>query len=244
MARGARTARRGARVGRRGDLPDRVSGRRDRGGGATDRSAGAVMAGDPAADDRTGREPGLRRDVHRRGRERQPVPDRLAILLWCRDRPRWRPTGADPLLKRRRRRCGSFASSGRRYVTSTGPLVRAASAYRGMAVLLEEQGRSKRIAAARAPSRLPPDREDRDRRSGSASRSASWMPSRNRAHARVSEVLDRVLLPLSAPCRSRRSQRGRFRVAGGRRGERTRGRWPRPRASRCRSSVRVRGWAS
>ena len=49
---------------------------------------------------------------------------KLAILFWCRDRPRWRPTGADPLLKRRRRRCGSFACSGRRYVTSTGPLVR------------------------------------------------------------------------------------------------------------------------
>ena len=64
------------------------------------------------------------------------------------------------------------------------------------------------------------------------------------AHARVSEVLDRVLLPLSAACRSRRSQRGRLRVAGGRSGERTRGRWRRPRASRCRSSVRVRGWAS
>ncbi len=112
MARGARTARRGARVGRRGDPPDRVPRRGDLRGGAADRSAGPVLAGDPQADDRPRREPGLRRDVHRRGRERQPVPDRLAILFWCRDRPRWRPTGADPLLKRRRRRCGSSHARG------------------------------------------------------------------------------------------------------------------------------------
>ena len=43
--------------------------------GAADRPAGAVLAGDPQADDRPRREPRVRRDVHRRGRERQPVPD-------------------------------------------------------------------------------------------------------------------------------------------------------------------------
>ena len=51
-----------------GHPPDRVPRRGDRGGRAADRPAGAVLAGDPAADDRAGREPGLRRDVHRRGR--------------------------------------------------------------------------------------------------------------------------------------------------------------------------------
>ena len=36
--------------------------------GEADRPAGTVVAGDPPADDRAGREPGLCRVVHRRGR--------------------------------------------------------------------------------------------------------------------------------------------------------------------------------
>ena len=71
----AGAAGRGARVRRRGHPPDRVPRRGDRGGRAADRPAGAVLAGDPPADDRAGREPRLRGDVHRRGRGRRPVPD-------------------------------------------------------------------------------------------------------------------------------------------------------------------------
>ena len=43
--------------------------------GAADRPTGALMAADPAADDRACGEPDRRGDVHRRGRERSPVPD-------------------------------------------------------------------------------------------------------------------------------------------------------------------------
>ena len=46
---------------------------RDRRGRAADRPAGARVAGDPPADDRPGREPDLRRDVHRRRRRPAPV---------------------------------------------------------------------------------------------------------------------------------------------------------------------------
>ncbi len=63
-----RAARRGARVRRRGSAADRVPRRRDQGGREADRPAGAGLAGDPPVDDRAGREPDLRRDVHRRDR--------------------------------------------------------------------------------------------------------------------------------------------------------------------------------
>ena len=58
-----RAAAGGARVRRRRDPPHRVPRRRDRRGRAADRPTGARVAGDPAADDRPGREPDLRRDA-------------------------------------------------------------------------------------------------------------------------------------------------------------------------------------
>ena len=48
-------------------------GLRDRAGRAADRPAGARLAGDPPADDRTGRESDLRRVLHGRDRRREPV---------------------------------------------------------------------------------------------------------------------------------------------------------------------------
>ena len=65
----------GARVRRRRDPSGRVPRRRGRRGRAADRPTGPVVAGDPAADDRPGREPDLRRVVHRRGRRPEPVHD-------------------------------------------------------------------------------------------------------------------------------------------------------------------------
>ncbi len=75
VAGGSGAAAGGARVGRRRDAPRRVPRRGDRRGGEADRPAGAVLAGDPPADDRPGREPDLCRVVHRRRRQPQPVPD-------------------------------------------------------------------------------------------------------------------------------------------------------------------------
>ena len=246
MARGARTARRGARVGRRGDPPDRVPRRGDLRGGAADRSAGPVLAGDPQADDRPRREPGLRRDVHRRGRERQPVPDRLAILFWCRDRPRWRPTGADPLLKRRRRRCGSSHARGGgtsrrpgRWSASCLPIAAWPSCSRNRAgasgsprrelhrgcLRIGKSGSTVGIGVSERVVDAVVKQSSRQGQRGPRSRTST------------------VIRALSEPAEPAGPQ-GRLRVAGGRSGERTRGRWRRPRASRCRSSVRVRGWAS
>ena len=130
-------ARRGARIGRRGAAADRVPGRRDQGGREADRPAGAGLAGDPPVDDRPGREPDLRRDVHRRDRPGRPVPHPAAsssrISGWTRRSasPARHPPGraGSPSAGRRprggrwSRRPGAWSSSPARCARSTNASV-------------------------------------------------------------------------------------------------------------------------
>jgi transposase len=57
--------------------------------------AGPVLAGDPAADDRPRRQPRLRGDVHRRGREPQPVHDQPQARGLSRPGPEGPPVRGD-----------------------------------------------------------------------------------------------------------------------------------------------------
>ena len=96
-------------------------------------------------------------------RTRSVTPDESATWGWRRDRPRWRPIGTDPRLKRSRSRRGSFACSGRRHVT-TKPW-------------------STSVATPTPPLRLR-TRRSRPSRSSSVSTIAAWPPcSRSRAEA-------------------------------------------------------------
>ena len=75
-----------------------------------DRPAGAVLAGDPPADDRPRREPDLRRVVHRRGRERQPVPDSRKLVAYLGLDPKVKQSGEEPARSGRISKRGSASA--------------------------------------------------------------------------------------------------------------------------------------
>ena len=99
-----------ARVSRCGSAADRVPRRGDQGGRAADRAAGAGMAGDPPADDRAGREPDLRRDVHRRDRRPDRFMTSRKLVAYLGLDPKVRQSGEAPARSGRISKRGSASA--------------------------------------------------------------------------------------------------------------------------------------
>jgi len=68
------------------------------------------VAGDPAADDRAGREPDLRGVVHGRDRQRQPVPDQPKLVAYLGLDPKVRQSGEAPARSGRISKRGSVSA--------------------------------------------------------------------------------------------------------------------------------------